>query len=71
MKFGFVAKHRTTWPVAFSCRALGVSRSGFYAWLKRPVSQRERTDIVLRRVIQASFMQSDRPMVIAVSGTMY
>ena len=33
MIFGFVAKHRGIWPVAFLCGALGVSRSGFYAWL--------------------------------------
>ena len=29
MIFGFVAKHRGIWPVAFLCEALGVSRSGF------------------------------------------
>lgn len=29
MKFVFIAKHRTIWPVAWLCDALGVSRSGF------------------------------------------
>jgi putative transposase len=29
MKFVFVAKHRSIWPVAWLCDALGVSRSGF------------------------------------------
>ena len=33
MKFGFVAKHRGVWPVGWLCEALGVSRSGFHAWL--------------------------------------
>ena len=33
--FGFVAKHRGIWPVAYLCEALGVSGSGFYAWLTR------------------------------------
>ena len=33
VKFEFVAKHRVAWPVNLMCEALGVSRSGFYAWL--------------------------------------
>ena len=37
MKFVFIAKHRTIWPVAWLCDALGVSRSGFqygdYGWV--------------------------------------
>jgi hypothetical protein len=27
MKFVFIAKHRSIWPVAWLCEALGVSRS--------------------------------------------
>jgi transposase InsO family protein len=33
------------------CRLLGVSRSGFYAWLTRPISQRQRRNQVLLREI--------------------
>lgn len=36
MKFQFIVKHRGIWPVAWMCGALGVSRSGFHAWLVRP-----------------------------------
>ena len=44
MKFGFIAKHRGIWPVAWLCAALGVSRSGFHAWLGRSPSARSRSD---------------------------
>ena len=60
MKFGFVAKHRGTWPVAWLCEALGVSRSGFHAWLKRPASARARSDEALGARVRASFVDSDR-----------
>ena len=59
MKFGFVAKHRGTWPVDVVCGALGVSRSGFYAWRRRPPSVRARTDAAILQTIRASFVLSD------------
>jgi transposase InsO family protein len=60
MIFGFVAKHRGIWPVAFLCEALGVSRSGFYAWLTRRPSARSRRDEMLSAKIRTSFQASDR-----------
>jgi transposase InsO family protein len=42
VKFCFIKEHRRTWPVAAICRVLKVSRSGFFAWLKRPASKRQR-----------------------------
>ena len=60
MMFAFIAKHRGIWPVALICEALGVSRSGFYAWLTRAPSDRARRDEVLTREVRRSFLDSDR-----------
>jgi putative transposase len=60
MKFGFVAKHRGVWPVRWLCEALGVSRSGFHAWLSRPPSARACADEALSARARASFVGSDR-----------
>jgi len=58
--FGFIAKHRGVWPVRWLCEALGVSRSGFHAWLTRPPSARVRSDAMLAAQARASFAASDR-----------
>ena len=60
MKFAFVPKHRGIWPVRWTCEALGISRSGFHAWLARPPSKRARTDEEVGARIRASFLASDR-----------
>ena len=60
MKFVFIAKHRTIWPVAWLCEAMGVSRSGFHAWLNRSPSARSRSDETVGQQVKASFLASDR-----------
>ena len=45
--------HQVTHPVGTLCRLLQVSRSGFYAWQDRPMSKRERQDLVLKGKIEA------------------
>jgi putative transposase len=40
------------------CRLLQISRSGFYAWLERPMSDRDRTDLALTAKIEAIHRRS-------------
>jgi putative transposase len=37
--YRFIASEAATYSLAILCRALGVSRSGYYAWKERPVRQ--------------------------------
>ena len=70
MMFSFIAKHRGIWPVALVCEALGVSRSGFYAWLTKAPSNRARRDEVLTRAVRKSTSTATAPTVRGVCGTM-
>ena len=49
--FRFIAAAARRRPVALSCRVLGVSRAGYYAWRGRPPSARARADAALTAVI--------------------
>ena len=60
MRFAFIAKHRGIWPVSWMCGALGVSRSGFHAWLTRAPSQRARDDEMIGARVRASHVGSYR-----------
>lgn len=60
MRFAFIAKHRGIWPVSWICEALGVSRSGFHAWLVRAPSVRSRSDETFGAGFRASFISSYR-----------
>ena len=60
MRFAFIAKHRGIWPVSWICGALGVSRSGFHAWLVRAPSARAQSDVEVGGKVRASFKLSDR-----------
>lgn len=60
MKFAFVAKHRTIWPVSWLCKALDVSSSGFHDWLNRAPAKRTLENETVLGLIRRSFLESDR-----------
>jgi putative transposase len=53
VKYACIAQQRDSFPVALMCRVLQVARTGFYAWLQRPLSARTQRDARLRLEIRA------------------
>ena len=56
--YEFVKAHRREYGVEAMCRVLEVAPSGYYDWLKQPVSKRAQEDARLLRLIRASFIAS-------------
>jgi len=55
MRFFFIEKHRSLFPVEKMCQVLHVSLSGYYRWRKAPVSKRELENARLKRRIRELF----------------
>ncbi len=53
-------ENQADYDVAMMCSVLGVSRSGYYAWLGREPSARAREDAVLKREIREVHADSGR-----------
>jgi transposase InsO family protein len=58
MRFQFIEEHRNEFPVARMYKVLDVSRSGYYAWCKRPFSAREMANRELYKKIEAVYNES-------------
>lgn len=57
-KYEFIKAYDKEFSIAIMCRVLEVSRSGYYAWLSRPVSRRDRENQRLLGLIRASYLAS-------------
>jgi putative transposase len=53
VKFVFIAAEKAVYPVGVLCDVLEVSRSGYYAWSKRPEPARAKSDAQLKAQIAA------------------
>ncbi len=58
MKFTCILAEKAFFPVALMCRCLEVSRSGFYAWQRRPPSERAKDNHRLLAHIHEAHEQS-------------
>jgi len=58
MKYTFMAAHQEEYTIQGMCRALGVGRSGYYAWGTRALSQRAQANQALVEQIQAEHQAS-------------
>ena len=60
MRFAFIQAKKAEYPVSVLCRVLRVTRPGFYAWCKRPESNRSKVDRRLALLVRAAHEESRR-----------
>ena len=60
MRYTFVAEHRRLFSVRTMCRCLGIQASGFYAWLKAPLSRRAKEDVRQTELIRKAWQDSGK-----------
>jgi len=58
MRYEFIAAHESEYGVKRMCQAMEVGRSGYYAWRKRPASQREKENQELVEKIRSEYQNS-------------
>ena len=60
MKYAFVAEQRSQCSVRAMCRCLRSQPSGFYAWLKAPLSKRAREDARQTELLKEAWAESGK-----------
>jgi putative transposase len=58
VKFAFIAAKEVAFPISAMCRVLGVAKSGYYAWAKRPKPPRAKSDAQLAAQVAAVHQRS-------------
>jgi putative transposase len=58
VRFRFIVVEKAEHSITILCRCLHVTRSGFYAWQRRPESTHARDDRRLKVLVRASFEES-------------
>jgi putative transposase len=73
VRFTFIKAEKAHYDVSLLCDVLDVSRQGFYAWLRRRPSKRQKRDAWLTKQIYRVFIDSDRtygsPRVVKALGS--
>ena len=60
MRYAFISKHRLLFSVRAMCRCLRIHPSGFYAWLKNPLSERAIEDARQTKLIKQAWEDSGK-----------
>ncbi len=58
MKYAFIREHRGEFSIKTMCRIFKLNRSGFYAWMAKPLSNRAIEDQRLLKVIRRFYIAS-------------
>jgi len=58
VKYAFIRSNATRYPVNHLCRLLGVERSAYYSWRRRPAKIIGPEELELRRRMKVFFAES-------------
>ena len=58
IRFRFINEEKALYPVHRLCKVMAVSQSGYYAWVSRPASQRQRDDMVFLAHIRSQHVRN-------------
>jgi len=60
VRYAFVAEHRALFSVRAMCRCLRIQPSGFYAWVKNPMSRRAKEDARQTELLRQAWEDSGK-----------